>query len=221
MPQNAAGSSHFGHFRPVEPDAVVAIATRVLLQVLLVGLVRRDEFRCLPDVRAGLGAFEHTDLLGFDECVDLVAHLLGDLLLLVRVVEDHRRVLSTPVVALSIRSRGVVEREQMLHQILVRRLRRIVCNVEHLNVSRLPRAHQSVCVWIVGGEINLSAHEADFRLDDRSREHLLEVLVVVLLRSPIASRTCSEELRLLRGFRIGSHGFAGRTDASHTLTQRR
>src|SRR5215216_6213586 len=98
---------------------MAGVTARVLLEVVLVvvlrereGARRRDlgDDRTLP--RAAL--------------VDLLLHLLGDLLLRVRGVEDRRPVLAPHVVALPVlRCRVVHLEERSLEELAVRDLRRI------------------------------------------------------------------------------------------------
>mmetsp|Transcript_338 Transcript_338/g.936 ORF Transcript_338/g.936 Transcript_338/m.936 type:complete len:233 (+) Transcript_338:171-869(+) len=184
--------------RPLlESESVIAVARRVVHEVLLILVVGGVKVGVRHDGRADVGRGVGRDDLVVDRLLQLRDAFLGDGLLLRIGDEDDGRVLRAGVVALAVHGGGVVEHEEeadeLLHHLFGRFLE---LHVEHLDVSRGSRADLSVG-RILHGLLSLRRHEADLDLllDVHIRaaslaDHLGKVLDEVLLGSPVAS--CSE-----------------------------
>src|SRR5690242_9110421 len=119
-PRSARGSGHRAAREPA------------LLEVALVVVLGAVERRCRRD-------------LGDDRAVEAglhaVAHLGRDAGLLGVVEEDRRAVLRADVRSLAVELRGIVQREELLDELLVGDLGRIEVDLHDLGVPRAPRAH--------------------------------------------------------------------------------
>src|SRR2546428_13245475 len=92
---------------------------------------------------------------------DAFLHALGDLPLLVVVIEDRRAVLRADVVVLAVHRRGVVHAEEVAEQLLVAELRRIEGHLDSLGVPGVAAAH------VAGGRVlRLAPAVAAPRLQD-------------------------------------------------------
>src|SRR5207237_5305040 len=94
------------------PEEVAGVSAGVLLQVLLMIVLRRPE-------RAGGNDLGDDFPFPLPRARHLILHALGDLSLLLVVVEDRGAVLGADVVALAVERRRVVHAEEVAEEVLV------------------------------------------------------------------------------------------------------
>ena len=110
------------HIVPVPQQSVVAVAHRILLQVPLVVSLSLEVRVSIVNGGAHSGSFVAAYLTVLDESVYFRLDILGSLLLLSRMREDHRSVLSASVVSLPVHGGRVVESVEELDQLVVSHL---------------------------------------------------------------------------------------------------
>lgn len=99
--------------------------------------------------------------------IQLLDDLVGDLALLLVGDKNDARVLSADVVALPVLGGGVVEGEEVPHELLVADLRGVKLHRQHLHVAGRAAA-DLVVAWVGLGARR--AHEADSGLGERTLE---------------------------------------------------
>src|SRR5205814_7496270 len=133
---------------------VAAVPAGVLLEILLMIVLGGPEL-------AGGDDLGHDRAVPLARARDALLHALGDLPLLVVVIEDGGAVLRADVVVLAVHRRGVVHAEKVAEQLLVAALRRIEDHLDGLGVTGVAAAHVAI-----GGILRAATGVADVRLDD-------------------------------------------------------
>ena len=139
---------------------MVAVASRVIEQVLLVSAVSRPELLGLLDSGCDGIAFVVFDLVPLHCLLNFVTDLQGHFLLVLVVVEDDRPVPLTFVVALLIAGRRVMESEEEAGKVIKRAHSCVVAHVKDFDVARAFQFLELTVLW-VSRSIILLTHEAN------------------------------------------------------------